>query len=65
MKRMIEPEGLVAIDSLTDTDTEAPLTSLSVNEKRVSELSGKIKADWWSLRADLRPMSDYGIGKRS
>lgn len=60
---MIEPEGLVAIDSLPDT--EAPLTSLSVNEKITSELSGKIKSDWWSLRADLKPMSHYGIGKQT
>ncbi len=59
---MIEPE-VAAIDLLTDT--EAPLTDSLVNEKRGAELSGKIKSDWWSLRADLRPMSEFGMGKRS
>lgn len=58
---MVEPEGFVAIDSLTDT--EAPLTDSSANDKKARELSGKIKSDWWSLRADLRPMSEYSLGK--
>lgn len=59
---MVEPEGFVVTVLLTDT--EAPLTSLLINEMKATEPSGKIKSDWWSLRADLRPMSEYGMGKR-
>ncbi|MBS1955616.1 MAG: hypothetical protein JST89_15645 [Cyanobacteria bacterium SZAS-4] len=44
--------------------TEAPLTSQLVNETTVSKSSGRIKSDWWSLRADLRPMYEYAMGKQ-
>lgn len=61
---MIEPECNIVIVEQS-TKLEPPSNQLADGQQASSHTPGKIKSDWWSLRADLKPMSEYRMNRSS
>ncbi|HEY9731376.1 MAG TPA: hypothetical protein V6C89_05655 [Drouetiella sp.] len=61
---MIEPECNVVIVE-PSTELEPPSNQSVYMQRAGSQTPGRIKSDWWSLRADLKPMSEYRMNRPS
>ncbi len=58
---MIEADGKNDIENLTESVSIefAPLYAKHGNGQLINEFAGMSKPDWWDLRANLKPMSEY------
>jgi len=61
---MIEPECKFVVEPPTDLEPPSN-NSVTAQTTKNAHGSGKIKSDWWSLRADLKPMSEYRMNRPS
>lgn len=61
---MIEPECKFVVEP--PTELEPPSNkSVTAPTTRSAQGAGRIKSDWWNLRADLKPMSEYRMNRSS